>query len=78
MLFYQKSLLNIYNKELYGCRQIIRWLHVGIHGEVFTCCMDFHKENIYGNVLEEDIADIINGDKAISLRRRIFGAERAG
>lgn len=70
-------LLNIYNKKLYGCRQIIRWLHVGIHGEVFTCSMDFHKENIYGNALEEDIADIINGHKAISLRRKIFGADQA-
>ena len=38
--------LNIYNKKLYGCRQIIRWLHVGIHGEVFTCCMDFYKEKL--------------------------------
>ncbi len=62
---------------LYGCSQVTNWLHVGVNGDIFICSMDYYKNEVYGNIRDGEIADILKSEKARLLRKRIYGAENA-
>ena len=71
-----KYFLNLhYTKQLRGCTHGIRWLSIDIDGDCITCCMDFKKENTFGNIRNQSIQEMLQDTKAVTLRKKIFGAQ---
>jgi organic radical activating enzyme len=60
-------------KDLKGryCPKLYTWLEVDMHGRAWMCCPSWLPYSI-GNVLEESIEEMWNGEKAQTLRKQIF------
>ena len=69
---YSKNIL-IKGKLSQGCLMVINWIHINTKGYFFTCCEDYSQSNIYGNIKDGSIYDIVNSEKAIELRKKIYG-----
>jgi radical SAM protein with 4Fe4S-binding SPASM domain len=53
-----------------SCRYLKRSVvYILVNGDVVPCCYDFNGVLVMGNALEEDIADIWNGEKFQAFRR---------
>lgn len=77
-LLKNKYNMNYYHKdELCGCMQIIKELRVGVNGDFFICTMDYYQKNVFGNIRDGEIADIMKSEKAQLIRKQVFGAEIA-
>lgn len=44
---------------------------VAWNGDVYPCCRDVHGEHLMGNILEDDLKEIWNGERYREFRRRI-------
>lgn len=44
---------------------------VAWNGDVYPCCRDVHGEHLMGNILQEDLRDIWNGERYRQFRKRI-------
>lgn len=73
---FSKNIL-IKDKRLFGCRLLLHQLHVSVDGDCFICCEDYHQEEKFANIKDGDIKDIIANDKAVLLRKYVFGKEEA-
>lgn len=70
--------MNYHHKdELCGCMQIIKELRVGYNGDFFICTMDYYQKDVFGNIKDGEIEDIMKSQKAQLIRKRVFGAETA-
>ena len=68
--------LDFENPDLKGkyCNKLYTWLEVDMHGRCWMCCPSWLPYPI-GNILEESIEDIWNGEKAQELRKQVFSGE---
>ena len=46
---------------------------IGWNGDIILCCNDYYKNNVYGNLSEGTIEEILHSEKAITMRKRVFG-----
>ena len=74
------SLENEYVKSIHhdnvnfcGCPRVVSQLHINIDGDVILCCQDYFQYIKLGNVLTDDIDDIMNSAKMQSIRAQIYG-----
>ncbi len=58
----------------FSCPRLDHWLHFLYTGELILCCMDYHRETVFGNVLEQDLEDILAGPAFCALRDKVTGA----
>ena len=65
--------MNSSKKNLSGkyCSKLYTWLEVDMHGKAWLCCPSWLPYSI-GNVLESNLEEIWNSDKAKELRNQIF------
>jgi len=56
------------------CRQLWDSVIVNANGGVFPCCLLFHNEDMVGNLAEQDIDEIRNGERLVYLRRWVTDA----
>jgi hypothetical protein len=68
--------LSTENKNLSGkyCSKLYNWLEVDMLGNAWLCCPSWLPYSI-GNILENDIHELWNSDKARTLRNQIFSGE---
>ena len=65
--------LDIKSSHLAGCNFILTDFHIGIDGECYLCLEDSQKKYIMGNIKTNTIAEIVESDVAILLKKVIWG-----
>ncbi|MFT4563875.1 MAG: FkbM family methyltransferase [Gammaproteobacteria bacterium] len=65
------------NGKLRGCRRAVEDVTVNIDGNVILCCQDFHQKYVLGDLREQSLNDVLNGEVAQKWRRQIFGLDDA-
>jgi radical SAM protein with 4Fe4S-binding SPASM domain len=58
-----------------GCGYATRQINVTHEGKVFLCCQDYEQEYVLGDLREQSLREIAEGERAVALRRWIFGYE---
>lgn len=62
-------------RMLNGCPLAARFINISIDGDVFLCAQDYYKTNVFGNIKQNSLAKILEGEIAERYRKWIFGAE---
>lgn len=62
---------NKINSQLKKCLDILTCI-IDIKGDVLLCCQDYHKKNVMGNILEEDIKTIWNKENFKKIRKDLL------
>ena len=66
--------LHVKNDEpLSGCGDLLHWLYIGVSGECYMCCEDYHHRTAYANIQDGEISEITASEKMALLRRQVFG-----
>jgi Radical SAM superfamily/Iron-sulfur cluster-binding domain len=60
---------------LRGCALAVDQLNVSHEGKAFLCCQDFDQEVVLGDLKDSSIRELAEGDRAVQVRRWIFGAD---
>ena len=60
---------------LAGCDYATRQINVTHEGKVFLCCQDYEQEYVLGDLREQSLREIVERERAVALRRWIFGYE---
>lgn len=60
---------------LNGCPLATRFVNISVDGDVFLCAQDYHKQYVLGNVRQNSLIEIFEGQIAEQYRRWIFGAD---
>ncbi|QLA18380.1 glycosyltransferase [Desulfolutivibrio sulfoxidireducens] len=55
------------------CPRIEGWLHFLHTGELCICCMDYHREQVFGDIRTHSLADIRTGQAFAALRDMAYG-----
>lgn len=63
--------------NLYGCGKVLNWMYVGVHGDCFICHHDYYQREVYGNITEGEINEILLSEKSKNLRKKVFGIAHA-
>jgi len=58
---------------LAGCAYATQQINVTHEGKVFLCCQDYEQEYVLGDLREQSLREIADGERAVELRRWIFG-----
>lgn len=59
----------------FSCPRPQGWLHFLYTGELILCCMDYHRETVFGDIAREDLDAILAGPAFGALLARIAGKE---
>lgn len=59
----------------FRCDRVGGWLHFLYTGELVICCMDYHREEIFGDIARQDLDEILSGPDFGSLRAKVEGRE---
>jgi MoaA/NifB/PqqE/SkfB family radical SAM enzyme len=59
---------------LAGCSNVLNWLFVSVDGNCFICCEDYHQKEIFGNIGNGSLQEILSSSAAQELRKKVFGA----
>ena len=57
----------------FTCSRINNWLHFLYTGELAICCMDYHREEIFGDIRKQPIDDILQSQAYINLKKKVEG-----
>ncbi|WP_329173311.1 radical SAM/SPASM domain-containing protein [Streptomyces sp. NBC_01477] len=63
--------------RLRGCSWPLNHAYFSVTGDMFICCNDFHQREVYGNIRDGSVHDVMTSPDAVRLRRRVFGVEEA-
>ena len=61
------------NLENFSCVRLNNWLHFLYTGELILCCMDYHRETVFGNILNHSLEEIINSRDYEGLHGSVTG-----
>jgi len=67
------QMVDITDPYLHGCHLPLFQLNIGVKGNCFICCEDFHQTETFGHIQDGEIDEILNSESAQGLRKRIFG-----
>lgn len=56
-----------------GCHSVLNWLNISVDGNCFICSNDYYQRYIWANIQDGTIEHICNSERAIKLRRYIYG-----
>ncbi|MGW2572923.1 radical SAM/SPASM domain-containing protein [Streptomyces sp. NPDC001537] len=77
------ALTNEYHQGIYapgrlrGCGWPLHHAYFSVTGDMFICCNDYYQREVYGNIRDGSIHEIMMSPAALRLRRRVFGVEKA-
>lgn len=75
----KQSFLDVIDSHDGGVQRICEHLNdtftILANGDVVPCCYDLKGEVVFGNVLEESIFDIWNGEKMREFREKMFNGK---
>lgn len=55
------------------CHRVDRWLHFLYTGELVLCCMDYHRETVFGDMRNRQLPEILTSDEFIELASQVAG-----
>jgi len=71
---YEKKVRDIGPGRPFDCyRAHSDYLHVLYTGEVVLCCMDYHKETVFGNLKEQTLEEVFNTDEYKNILKQVVG-----
>jgi hypothetical protein len=62
---------------LRGCSWPVNHAYFSVRGDMFICCNDYYQREVFGNIQQGSIHEIMSSPAAVRLRRRVFGVEPA-
>ncbi len=62
---------------LNGCSWPLNHAYFSVTGDMFICCNDYHQREVFGNIRDGSVHDIMTSPAAVQVRRRVFGVESA-
>ena len=64
---------NVIKEQVSGCRfnRQNEWMHIISTGDVVLCCMDWHRQHIFGNVKQSTLYDIWKSSSYDKIRNQI-------
>lgn len=77
------ALQNEFSNDVYvtgpltGCSWPVNHLHIGVEGELFLCCNDYFKREVFGHIDDGPVHGAMSSDAAVALRRKVFGVAGA-
>jgi len=63
--------------RLRGCSWPLNHAYFSVRGDLFICCNDYYQREVYGNIRDGTLHDVMVHPRAVKLRRRVFGVEDA-
>ena len=57
----------------FTCSRLTDWLHFLYTGELILCCMDYHRETVFGDLRTQSLSEILQGSTASTLAQKICG-----
>lgn len=57
----------------FRCPRVGEWLHILYTGELIICCMDYHREEVFGDLSRDSLESILSGPVYANLRDRVEG-----
>lgn len=63
--------------RLTGCSWPVNHAYFSVRGDMFICCNDYYQREIFGNIRDGSIDQIMTSPAAVQLRRRVFGVDIA-
>lgn len=64
--------------RLSGCGWPVSHVNVSVTGDLFLCCNDYYQREVFGNIRDGSIHDLMAGPAAVKARRKVFGVAEAG
>ena len=68
-------------KRLAGCDNVgsrpLQHLHITPHGKCVLCCEDYDENYVVGDLAQNTIAEVLEGDELARMRRWVYGIEDA-
>lgn len=58
---------------LAGCRNVLKWLTINVNGDCFICCNDYYNSYTYGNLLQNELSEIVASSSYTNIIQSIFG-----
>ncbi|MEW6348713.1 MAG: radical SAM/SPASM domain-containing protein [Thermodesulfobacteriota bacterium] len=55
------------------CLRIDKWVHVLYTGELIICCMDYHKESVFGDVSRQTLQEVFSSRECKTMRAMAKG-----
>lgn len=69
------------DKRLAGCDNVgsrpLQHLHITPHGKCVLCCEDYDENYVVGDLTQNSIAEVLEGDELAKMRKWIYGIEEA-
>lgn len=63
--------------RLTGCGWPVQHANISVAGDLFLCCNDYYQREVFGNIRDASIDELMTSNAAVSLRRRVFGVTDA-
>lgn len=63
--------------RLTGCGWPLAHGNFSVRGDLFLCCNDYYQREVFGNIRDSSLDEIMRGDTAVALRRKVFGVAEA-
>ena len=63
--------------RLRGCSWPVNHAHFSVDGDMFICCNDYYKREVFGNIQDCSLHSVMTSSAAVSLRRKVFGIDEA-
>lgn len=63
--------------RLTGCGWPVQHVNISVTGDLFLCCNDYYQREVFGHVGDGSIDELMSGERAVALRRKVFGVDEA-
>lgn len=64
------------NDEVGCCYSLIRQVPIYVNGDLGLCCLDYRHDTELGNVFEQGLITVLNGDKAYKFQKSLLEGKR--
>ncbi|MEV5831563.1 radical SAM protein [Spirillospora sp. NPDC052242] len=59
--------------RLTGCGWPVHHANISVRGDLFLCCNDYHQREVFANIRDGSIDELMSSDAAVTARRKVFG-----
>lgn len=63
--------------RLTGCGWPVQHVNISVAGDLFLCCNDYYQREVFGNIRDGSIHELMASDAAVRLRQQVFGVADA-
>lgn len=63
--------------RLTGCGWPVHHANISVTGDLFVCCNDYYQREVFGNIRDGSIHELMSGPTAVRLRQKVFGVTPA-